>query len=175
MERNIMASQRSQHGFTLIEALVVMAVIGGLMVVMFPGIMNSLETRDLENSTRDIQTTLQQARYRAVNDKVHYRVRFAQDHGAWRMFLESQDAAGDWDPVPGFFVKTISPRFVFTLNLPASHAVEFSPVGIVEGYDSTHNTMTLQSTRLKDKRQPDLRVLTIFGGGTIRYVRTASA
>jgi prepilin-type N-terminal cleavage/methylation domain-containing protein len=170
-----MTNRRTQHGFTLIEVLVIVAIMGMTMVLMFPSIMNSLETRDLENSTRDIQTTLQQARYRAVNEKINYRVEFSQDHGNWQMTLENQDGAGTWTRVPGFLARTISPRFVFTLNLPADHAVEFSPVGIVEGYDSTHNSLTLQSTRLKAKRQPDLRVLTIFGGGTIRYVRAASA
>jgi type II secretion system protein H len=170
-----MNNRKTEHGFTLIEILVVVAIMGLMMVLMFPGIMNSLETRDLENSTRDIQTTLQQARYRAVNEKIHFRVRFAQESGRWRMFLESQDAVGTWNAVNGFLVRMISPRFVMTLNLPASQAVEFSSVGVVESYDSTHNTVTLQSTRLKSKRQPDLRVLTIFGGGTIRYVRAASA
>jgi type II secretion system protein H len=169
-----MENRMRKNGFTLIEVLVVVAIMGTMMVFMFPGIMNTLETRDLENSARDIQTTLQQARYRAVNDKIHYRVRFAQDHGLWKIFLESMDAAGTWTGVPRFLEKTISSRFTVTLNLPASQAVEFSPVGIVEGYDSTHNSLTLQSQRLKDKRQPDLRVLTIFGGGTIRYVKAAS-
>jgi Tfp pilus assembly protein FimT len=170
-----MTNRRTQHGFTLIEVLVIVAIMGMTMILMLPSIMNSLETRDLENSTRDIQTTLQQARYRSVNEKIHHRVRFSLDHGRWEIRLESMDAAGTWTEVPGFPARPLSQRFVITLNLPASQAVEFSPVGIVEGYDSTHNTVTLQSTRLKAKRQPDLRVLTIFGGGTIRYVRAASA
>ena len=170
-----MTNRMTEHGFTLIEVLVVVAIMGMSIILMFPSIMNSLETRDLENSTRDIQTTLQQARYRAVNEKIDHRVRFSQDQGRWQICLESVDAAGTWSEVPGFPVRAISPRFVVTLNLPADQAVEFSPLGIVEGYDSTHNTLTLQSTRLKAKRQPDLRVLTIFGGGTIRYMKAASA
>jgi len=170
-----MTNRRAEHGFTLIEVLVVVAIMGMTMILMFPSIMNSLETRDLDNSARDIQTTLQQARYRAVNEKIHHRVRFSYDHGLWQILLESENTAGIWNAVPGFLVRTISSRFVMTLNLPASQAVEFSPIGIVEGFDSTHNSLTLQSTRLKAKRQPDLRVLTIFGGGTIRYVRAASA
>jgi prepilin-type N-terminal cleavage/methylation domain-containing protein len=169
-----MKHRTGERGFTLIELLVVIAIMSGMMVMMYPSIMNSLETRNLDNSARDIQTTLQQARYRAVNEKIHYRLRFAQEAGQWRLILENQDAGGNWNLVPAWLRKTISPRFVVTLNLPASQAVEFSPVGVVEGYDSTHNTVTLQSLRLLGKRQPDLRVLTVFGGGTIRYVRSAS-
>lgn len=169
-----MKHRTGERGFTMIEVLVVVAIMALMMVLMFPSIMNSLETRNLDNSARDVQTTLQQARYRAVTDKIHFRVRFAQQDGLWRLFLESQDAAGNWTAVPGFLEKTISPRFVVTLMLPASQAVEFSPVGVVEGYDSTHNYLTLQSLKLQGKRQPDLRVLTVFGGGTIRYVRKTS-
>ena len=169
-----MKHRTGQRGFTLIEVLVVVAIMGGLTILMFPSIMNSLETRNLDNSARDIQTTLQQARYRAVNEKIHYRVRFAQEAGQWRLILENQDAGGNWNLVPAWFRRSISPRFVVTILLPASQAVEFSPVGVVEGYDSTHNSVTLQSPKLLGQRQPDLRVLTVFGGGTIRYVRSTS-
>jgi prepilin-type N-terminal cleavage/methylation domain-containing protein len=169
-----MRNPRTERGFTLIEAIVVVAIMGLMMAYMFPSIMNSLETRNLDNSAREIQTTLQQARYRAVNDKIEYRVRFAQDHGLWRIFLESQDTAGSWSDASGFLAKSIDPRFVVALNLPTSQAVEFSPVGIVEGYDSTHNSLTLQSLKLKGKGQPDLRILTVLGGGSIRYVSAAS-
>ncbi len=170
-----MTNRTGERGFTLIEVLVVVFIMGGMMILMFPSIMNSLETRNLDNSAREIQTTLQQARYRAVNEKIHYRVRFAQEDSQWRLILENLDAAGNWNLVPTFLRKTVSPRFVVTLSLPADQAVEFSPVGVVEGYDSTHNSVTLQSPKLNSKRQPDLRILTVFRGGTIRYVRAASS
>jgi type II secretion system protein H len=169
-----MKHQAAIRGFTLLEVLVVVAIMGMLTISMFPSIMNSLETRNLDNQARDIQTTLEQARYRAVNDKIHYRVRFGLVSGEWRIFLENQDAAGVWNRVDGFLTKAISRRFVVTLSLPTSQAVEFTPLGIVEGYDSTHNSLTLQSLRLKAKRQPDLRILRIFGGGTVSYVRSTS-
>ncbi|MGA2532293.1 MAG: prepilin-type N-terminal cleavage/methylation domain-containing protein [Candidatus Aminicenantales bacterium] len=163
-----------ERGFTLIEVLVVVAIMGMLMVSMIPGIMNSLETRDLENSARDIQTTLQQARFRAVDNKISHRVRFAQVGGSWRVILEREAAAGVWEAVPGFLTKIISPRYVVTINLPASSSVEFSSLGILEGFDSTRNSVTLQSLKLKGKRQPDLRILTVFGGGSIRYDKASS-
>lgn len=169
-----MKNRMSESGFTLLEVLVVVAIMGLLMISMFPSIMNSLETRDIENSVRDIQTTLQQARFRAVDNKVSHRVLFAQVDGRWRVILERESAAGVWEAVPGYLTRIISPRYVVTINLPASSAVEFSSVGIVEGYDSTRNSVTLQSLKLKGKRQPDLRLLRIYGGGSIQYERASS-
>ena len=57
-----MSNQRRPRGFTLIEVLVVIAIIGAMMALAFPSIMNSLETRNLDNGAREVQTTIQQAR-----------------------------------------------------------------------------------------------------------------
>ncbi|MEN6312232.1 MAG: GspH/FimT family pseudopilin [Acidobacteriota bacterium] len=169
-----MDSRMRKNGFSLLEVLVIMGIMGAMMLAMYPSIMNSLETRDLENSARDVQTTLQQARYRAVTDKIHCRVRFAQSGGFWQMHLESLEADGTWIRITGIPPREISNKFTVTLGLPSSQTVEFSPVGIVEGYDSTNNSLTLQSRKLKAKGQQDLRVLTIFGGGTISYAKATS-
>jgi Tfp pilus assembly protein FimT len=153
------------------------AIMGMLMMITYPSIMNSLETRDLENSARDIQTTLQQARFRAVDTRINHRVRFALTGGLWRVSLERETATGTWEHVPGFLEKIISPKYVVSVNLPvaAQKAIEFSSVGIVQGYDSTQNSLSLQSLKLKAKHQPDLRILTVFGGGSIRYDRATGS
>jgi type II secretion system protein H len=169
-----MKNRRTERGFTLLEILVVVGIMGMMMVLMYPSIMNSLETRNLENSARDIETTLQQARFEAINDKIDCRVRFAQMSGVWLVYLESETATGVWTAVTGFVTKTVSPNFILTVNLPATLTVQFSSVGIVEGYSSTQNSLTFQSLKLKAKGQPDLRVLTIFQGGTILFAKAAS-
>jgi type II secretion system protein H len=167
----------TNRGFTLIEVLVVVGIMGILMLGSIPSIMNSLATRNLDNSARDIQTTLQQARYKSVDAKINYRVRFAQNAGRWWIYLERETANNVWSSVPGFLVKSIPSQFTVTVSLPGTapnQTVEFSSVGIVEGYDSTKNTVTLQSLTLKNKGQPDLRRLQVYGGGSIRYVRAVS-
>jgi len=169
-----MESRMRKNGFTLLEVLVVVAIMGIMMILTFPSIMNSLETRDLENSARDVQTTLQQARYRAVIDKIHCRIRFAQTSGLWQMLLESMNSDGTWSHVTGVPDREISRKFTVTLDLPSTQTIEFTPVGIVEDYDSTANSLTLQSSKLKAKGQADLRVLTVFGGGTISYAKGTS-
>jgi prepilin-type N-terminal cleavage/methylation domain-containing protein len=167
----------TKRGFTLIEVLVVVGIMGILMLGSIPSIMNSLATRNLDNSARDIQTTLQQARYKSVDAKINYRVRFSQNVGRWWIYLERETANNVWSSVPGFLVKSIPSQFTVTVSLPGTapnQTVEFSSVGIVEGYDSTKNTVTLQSLTLKNKGQPDLRRLQVYGGGSIRYIRAVS-
>ncbi len=170
-----MESRMRKNGFSLLEVLVVIGIMGIMMIATYPSIMNSLETRDLENSARDVQTTLQQARYRAVTDKIHCRVRFAQSSGLWQMHVESMNSDGTWSHIAGIPAREIPRKFSVTLDLPSTQAVSFSPVGIVDDYDSTNNSLSLQSPKLRSRGRPDQRILTVFGGGTISFTTGTSS
>jgi len=172
-----MGNRMKQCGMTLLEVLIVIGIMGVLMAITYPSIMNSLETRNLDNSARGIETSLQQARYRAVDAKISHRIRFYQNGSVWWYALENETATNVWSPVAGVPAKSITATYVVTVNLPTVSgvkAVEFSPVGIIQGFSSTQNTVTLQNTTLKTKNQPDLRILQMYQGGSIRYVRTSS-
>jgi prepilin-type N-terminal cleavage/methylation domain-containing protein len=169
-----MKIRKAERGFTLLEMLVVVGIMGLLMVSMYPSIMNSMETRGLDNSTREIQTAFQQARFRAVNEKNDYRVRLGQVNGVWEVHLETENVPGTWVAASDFMTFQIPTKYAVLLNLPSDQSVEYSPVGLVNNYDATHNTLTLQSIKLKNSRQPDLRILTVFGGGSIRYQKSSS-
>ena len=169
-----MGRRKQASGFTSLEMVVVVGIIGILTVAAIPSVLNSMATRNLDNSARDIQTTLQQARYRAVDTKINHRVRFAQTSGTWMIYLERETAPNTWAAVPKYLVKAISTKYTVTINLPAGQAIEFSSVGVIEGFDSTKNSVTLQSLALKTKGQPDLRIIRVFGGGSIRYDRGSS-
>jgi hypothetical protein len=136
--------------------------------------MNSLETRGLDNTARQIQTAFQQARFRAVNEKTDYRVRFAQVNGLWQVYLEMESAPGTWVAATYFVELVLPPRYLLLLNLPSDQSVEFSPVGIVDNYEASHNTLTLQSMKLQGYGQPDLRILTVFQGGSISFQKSSS-
>ncbi len=168
-----------QRGYTFIEILVVVAVLAVILAAFYPGIMNTLETRGIENSARGIQTTMQRAKFQAVKTKLNHRVGFLNDGGVWFYFIEREDSLGNWSTMPGFIRKEIPERLIVSLNLPdvtgiPSKGVEFSPLGFITNFDTNLNSVSLQSDNLRRKGQPDLRVVSVFAGGSVHYIKTGS-
>ncbi|TEU05280.1 MAG: prepilin-type N-terminal cleavage/methylation domain-containing protein [Candidatus Aminicenantes bacterium] len=159
------------EGFTLFELLVVVAIIGMLSFVLIPNIMNSLEARTLENTTREMMSTMQRAKFQAVKTRINHRIRFEYRDDIWFYFIEREDNPGDWVSMPGFNYNLIPPKFNVTVNFP-SQMVQFSPLGFVSNYDSSQNSVTIQSPKLDDQSQPDERIVSVYIGGSFKYDKT---
>jgi len=165
---------RRNQGFTLIETLIVIGIMGILMFGSYPEIMNSLETRRLEGTTRDIQSSLQVARFQAVNTKLNHRVRFTNEFGGWFFVIEREVSSGSWEAMRRSVPKGIPSRLALTINLPAAQSVTFDSFGVIRDFDQTKNSIILQSPKLQGKRQPDLRTLVFYYGGSVRYIKSSS-
>jgi prepilin-type N-terminal cleavage/methylation domain-containing protein len=163
-----------KKGFTLIEMLIVVAILGIMVLASYPSVLNSLETRSLENCARDILTSMQQAKFLAVNTKLDHRVIFSNTTGSWAYWIEEETSPGTWSRQAKYPYNEIPSKLTATIDLPVSQTVEYSSVGLVTNYDSLHNTITVQSDKLKTYTQPDLRILTFFVGGSIQYVKSQS-
>jgi len=183
---NRMRVRPDRRGFTLIEVLVVVGIIGILMAVAYPSILNSLAARNLENTSRQIQTYLQQTKLRAVDTKVNHRVRFYQADGGYWVYemermqadLTSEPTTVSWVRVPGPPRRTISARLEVTLTLPvdgSDSVVEFSPVGAVANFTVNRNTIVLRNPNLDRPGQMDERVISLFMGGSIHYAKRKSS
>ena len=164
--------QASRHGYTMIEVLVVVMIIGIMALVATPSVMNSMETRELENAAKDIMTVMQRAKYFAVRDKLNCRVHFEKASAAWEVYIEREDTPGNWAAIPHFIKRTLSSKFLWNLDFPgdtSDQLVEFSPLGFITNYDKDDNSIAFRSEKLYRKNQPPIREVHIFPGGSVKY------
>jgi prepilin-type N-terminal cleavage/methylation domain-containing protein len=159
-----------KNGYTMIEVLIVVAVLGVLLLVSYPNIKNSLEVRNLDNQARSILGTFQQAKFQAVRNKLNYRVRFDNSLGYWTYYLEAEVNYLVWQAVPGTGRKSIPQKYVTTVNLP-NNVVEFSPLGMPNNFSTTQHDVTIQSPKLATQGKLSRRIINVFGGGSVQFLK----
>lgn len=161
-------------GFTFLEIMVVIAIIGILVGLSYPSLMNSMHTRALESTARDIASDLQWAKLQAVKTKLSHRLRFELlASGAWTMNLERETQPSTWEMIPKYVRRVISTNFNVAVSLP-DNCVVYSSLGLVDNFSTLMNTVTVQSDKLKQHEQMDVREILIFAGGTVQYLRLRS-
>lgn len=173
------SNRQAIRGFTLIEVLVVIGILGIFIAVSYPSILNTMAVRNLENTTRQIQTYLQQTKLQAVSTKIVHRVRFSRvAAGYWVYEMERLEPNGTWVRALGTPRKTIPNRLNVTITLPLDGAdpiAIFSPVGAVVNFAVGQNSITLQNPNLDRPGQMDERVISLFLGGSIQYSKRKSS
>jgi len=166
--------QHFSKGFTFIEIVIVIAVIGVIALAIYPSVQNTLQTRLFENTAKDILTTMQKAKFQAVKTKLNHRVRFDLRNTIWYFFIEQETALNAWNKMTGFVDKSIPPQFNVTMSLQ-DQTVVFSSLGLVSNFVTTHNSIVLQSDKLKGYNRDDERIINVYAGGSIQYVKARSS
>jgi prepilin-type N-terminal cleavage/methylation domain-containing protein len=162
-------SASARKGFTLVEILAAVAIIGIMALIFYPNIINTLETRKIEGSAREVLTTLQRAKFQAVRTKLNHRVKFEAVGESWFYVIEQEVNPTNWNVMSGFLRKSIPSEFQMDVDFP-NGIVEFSPLGLVENYNAAQNSITLQSLKLATYNKPDQRVIQVLAGGSIQYI-----
>ncbi len=157
-----------QKGVSLIDAVIVIAILGMMVIFFYPNITGVREKRQLENAAKEILLTMQQAKIQAVKTKLDHRVRFNNDTGKWIYMIEREETTGTWALMPGFIKKTIPAQFTANINLPNNSAT-FSPMGFNTDFTAGNNTVSIQSAQLQEYGHPGYRTISIYAGGAVEY------
>jgi prepilin-type N-terminal cleavage/methylation domain-containing protein len=159
-------------GFTMLEMLIVVALLGIATVASLPEIRNTLETRALEGAARDVFMALQTAKFRSTADKVYARVRFSVSGNTTSYITEEQITAGTWTTASKSVWKSIPNKLTVTLSLPSTSDIQFTSTGFVYNYDSSHNSIVISSPKLSKLSQPANRTIRFYAGGSIQYLKS---
>jgi prepilin-type N-terminal cleavage/methylation domain-containing protein len=169
-----------ERGFTFIEILVVVAIMGILSLLAYPNIKNSLEVRGLENQARGVLSTLQQAKFQAVKLKLRHRVNFDNSQGYWVYYIEREVTYDNWVEVTKFRRRSIPNKFVVNVNLPNQY-LGYTPLGLAfmvlvpnqePVYNSTLNNISIQSASVQRQGQPGTRAIVAYAGGSVQYIKS---
>ena len=102
-----------EHGHTLLETLVVLALSGSLAGLALPALSGLLERARMRGASRELTTELREARSRAIAENRTLGLVFERDTGGWRHTLYA-DGDGDGirtvDLAAGTDVPLASPR-----------------------------------------------------------------
>ena len=111
-------NHRGERGITLIELVVVMAIIAIGAVLVAPNIGSWIPNYRLRSATRDVVSTLRTAQMKAISNNTTYQVAFTQGTGTY--ILQYQTTAGF---VPDGVAQTLPPGIIIsTITFPGNNA-----------------------------------------------------
>ncbi len=154
---------RKNSGFTLMELVVVIAIISVLCALAIPGYISWLPKHKLGNGARDILTILERARMRAVRDRISIGIEMI-DNVNYRIWVDNGAGAGETDNA----VWNAGENIIMESALPA---------GITATVDAGQSSFRFDSQGfpLDKNDRPLSGKLTLSNGRHDRYVHISVA
>jgi len=92
--------ERGVGGFSFVELMAVLAVLGVLLVIFAPSFLGSLPEKRLKNAARNLYADLQKARLLAVKENRKVTVRFHEAGGYYYIDEDEKGTTGhkEWNP-----------------------------------------------------------------------------
>lgn len=118
----------STKGFSLVELLVALTILGILVAISVPGILGQMPRYRLNGATRQIMTDLMWARMQAVSQNNQFRVFFLDNHRY--TILDDDDSDGNIDAGEWIQTKDIQTDYV-DVTISASANPTFYPRGTI--------------------------------------------
>jgi len=119
----------NKKGVTLIELIVVLAIIAIGAVLAVPNLGPWLANYRLRSATRDITSTLRTAQMKAVSINLDHRVSFTEGTGSAASYVLQRNTGGVW--VSEGVSQTLPTGIQLTTNFP-NEIVVFKPNSAVE-------------------------------------------
>jgi len=133
-----------ERGFTITELMIVVAIMGGLTAVATPSLSRWLTSIRMASATRDIASTLQLARVKAITQNTGIRINFDTTAHTYQMQQRNAADLTTWNNVDKAQKLPAGIRFVSVTDNPVTF--QSGRGSILPGRNST---ITLQNTQGK--------------------------
>ena len=149
---NLRRRLQCRLGFTLIEAMIVIAIVAIMSAIAIPYYGGFIDNRDLKSAARDIAGDIFEMKERAIAEDRYYQITFNQGASSYTMH---QCAVGDTQLpcITGTDIITKSPSafkndiVISAVNLPAGNVIQLLPRGIINPAGNANGNITLRNSR----------------------------